>query len=38
MHSVLTVGFLIVLTLLAKALLLDNDTPRQRSQLVEPLR
>ncbi len=38
MNSILTVGFLIMLTLLVKALLLDNDAPDYQPQPVEPSR
>lgn len=35
MDSILAVGFLIMLTLLVKALLLDNDAPQTKPQYVK---
>lgn|GEM_PF-7070833 len=35
MSSIFTVGFLVMLTLLVKSLLLDNDTPSCQSRHVE---
>ena len=38
MNSVLTIGFLIMLTLLIKSLLMDNDAPSAQPRYVEPFR
>ena len=38
MNSILTVTFLIALTLLIKSLLMDNDAPSHQPQYVDPLR